>query len=90
MSMSKTLLRMFVLIVGLTFVSVSGLLAEESQTPTDGSVETIESIPSQQPEEGMTLPEGIKEIETQSAIDEPVASETPQGIEELKSEVEKD
>jgi hypothetical protein len=88
--MATTLFRMFVLIVGLTFVSVSGLLAEESQSPTDGAVEAIEANPSQQPEEGMTLPEGMREIETQSVIDEPVASEPPKGIEELKSEVEKD
>jgi hypothetical protein len=32
----------------------------------------------------------MREIETQSVIDEPVASEPPKGIEELKSEVEKD
>jgi len=79
-----------VLIVGLTFVPVSGLLAEESQIPTDGSVETIESIPSPQPEEGMSLPEGIKEIETQSAIDEPIASEPLQLIEEPRSEYPKE
>ena len=78
------------LIVGLTFVPVSGLLAEESQIPTDGSVETIESIPSPQPEEGMSLPEGIKEIETQSAIDEPIASEPLQLNEEPRSEYPKE
>ena len=88
--MSTKLLRMFVLIVALTFASVSGLLAEENQSPAAESVGSIESIPSQQSDEAKPLPEGSTEIEAQSAINESIGGEPLQLPEEPRSENQKD